>query len=101
MHPSHVFKSKRRKKKNHMTTLGRFTGNMRQRTKAERKEFRMMIQATENDGAEMMETEIGGSGQWREENMNIPVPSLSFFISSWWPGSFIRIGFLFSHKRLL
>ena len=42
----------------------------------------MMIQATENDGAEMMETEIGGSGQWREENMNIPVPSLSFFISS-------------------
>ena len=54
------FQVKKKKKKNHMTTLGRFTGNMRQRTKAERKEFRMMIQATENDGAEMMETEIRG-----------------------------------------
>ena len=55
-----MFSSQKEEKKKSHDYLGRFTGNMRQRTKAERKEFRMMIQATENDGAEMMETEIRG-----------------------------------------
>ena len=50
----------------------------------------------------VMQSSLSNS-QRREgrENTNILVPSLSSIISSGWPGSLIRIGFLFSHKRLI